>query len=536
MLLKRIRKPLTYTLALFCVMASRVNAEDGLVQATYNNNLNLAQLQQAIEPHLQMTPSIAPTETALSLGYETIKLPGGEPMGWVGANLMFDVNDYTRLGVGTYGAMAGQRGGFITLGVAGELRKQVYPDWFVHSGLFVGAGGGRGGSSLSGGGLMLRADVGLDYQVKGLGNFGLGVSHVEFPDGVISSTQPYVRYEYLFSNLVSPGWQSPDIAGGSWSLSSHLNEFSVVGREYLIPSNVTRDNGAPQGSHMELVGVEWLSYLDECWYLRLEAEGAGGGSNNGYMQILAGGGYRFPVTQNTYIKLQMAAGPAGGGGVDTRGGLLVDTGIGLQYAMTKHTLAEIDLSDTRAPNGGFEAVSLGLKLSYQYGLPNVGEEEVSWDGLRQYDANGLRVRVADQTYFKGNEAWRNRSVNESVSNLGIQMDYFLSDHLFLTGQALAAYAGNAGAYMVGEFGVGTHWNLTHDLFVEAEALLGAAGGGGLAVGGGFVGQGNASIGYHLTDTLSVLGSFGRVGSFKGDFQANVLGLSVAYDFLGFTRK
>ena len=530
-----------YLLALLCCATGVSYADDSRPtsgkKAPLNTTLNLQQVQRETQPHLQMTPTIAPTETAVSLSFETIKLPGGESMGWVGADLMFDVSEYARLGVGTYGSVTGNRGGFITLGVTGELHKEVYPDWVLHSGLFVGGGGGHGSNAFSGGGLMLRADVGLDYQVRGLGNFGVGVSHVEFPSGDISSTQPYVKYEYAFNNLISPGWQVQDMGGrGSWSLSSHLNELSIVGREYMIPSGVTRDNGAPQGGHMELLGVEWLTYLDECWYLRLEAEGAGGGNNNGYMQILAGGGYRFPLSQNTFVKLQLAAGPAGGGGVDTRGGLLLDTGIGLQYGITKQTLAEITLSDTRAPSGSFEAVSLGLKLSYQYGLPNVGAQPVEWGALARYQADALRVRVADQTYFKANDAWRNHSVNQAVSNLGLQADYFVGEHYFLTGQALAAYAGDAGAYMVGEFGVGTHWNLTTNLFVEAEALVGAAGGGGLAVGGGFVGQGNASIGYRLGRDMSLMATVGRIESVEGNFQANVLGLSLGYDFLGFTRK
>lgn len=74
-------------------------------------------------------------------------------MGVVGGNLLFDVNDNVKLGVGSYGALRGERGGFITLGLAGEVRQRLSPSWLGHAGLFVGAGGGRGGSTLAGGGL-----------------------------------------------------------------------------------------------------------------------------------------------------------------------------------------------------------------------------------------------------------------------------------------------------------------------------------------------------------------------------------------------
>ncbi|NOS97691.1 MAG: hypothetical protein HOP25_04385, partial [Methylotenera sp.] len=80
------------------------------------------------------------------------------------------------------------------------------------------------------------------------------------------------------------------------------------------------------------------------------------------------------------------------------------------------------------------------------------------------------------------------------------------------------------------------WAITDNWFVEGEALLGAAGGGGLRVGGGLVAQGNASIGYQITDALSILATAGRMEALKGDFKANVAGISLAYQFTGFAAK
>jgi hypothetical protein len=96
-----------------------------------------------------------------------------------------DVAENMSLGVGSYGAVQGQRGGFITLGMAGEVRQRISPSVLAHAGLYIGAGGGRNGGELAGGGLMLRTDLGLTYQTAGYGNLGVGVSHVNFPSGVI---------------------------------------------------------------------------------------------------------------------------------------------------------------------------------------------------------------------------------------------------------------------------------------------------------------------------------------------------------------
>ena len=497
-------------------------------------------MSQAIaNPPVATQTYIKPSPTAIRMTYESLSLPGGENMGMLGGDLLVSVNDHLRLGVGTYGALRGERGGFITLGVEGELQQRINESWMSHAGLFVGAGGGRGGYTLSGGGLMLRGDVGVTYESKAYGNIGFGVSHVRFPSGTITSTQPYIQYEYPFNSLLGAGWPEAPTLDRSIRLDpvqASANEFALVGRHYKFASSAKRDDGQPQNSSMQLVGVEWLSYLNERWFLKMESEGAMGGENNGYMQILLGGGYRMPITRSTTLKIHAAAGPAGGGGADTGGGLLLDAGLGLQQNISKNLAIELLAGGVTAPSHSFEALNLALKLNYQFGLPDVSSTPVSWNALGDFDTQQLRVRLANQTYFKADPNWRNRSINQEVSNLGVQVDYFLSPHLFITGQGLAAYAGDAGAYMTGEVGLGTQWDLTQHWFIEGEGLVGAAGGGGLAVGGGLVAQANASLGYRLSDALAIMATAGYIEAPRGDFKATVAGISLAYQFTGFTAK
>ena len=482
---------------------------------------------------------IKPTSSAVRFTYESLKLPGKETMGMLGADLLVSVNEHLRVGAATYGAVEGDRGGFITLGVEAELQQRISDAWVSHAGLFVGAGGGRGGYLLSGGGLMLRGDLGIAYETKGYGNIGIGVSHVNFPSGVISSTQPYIQYEYPFNSLLGSGWLGAPPKDSSLRIDpiqASQNEFSLVARHYQISSSAKRDEGGDQSSTMQLLGVEWLSYLNDNWFVKIESEGAMGGENNGYMQILLGGGLRLPITRSTSIKLHAAAGPAGGGGADTGGGVLLDAGLGLQQKISKNTALELSVGGVTAPSHTFEALNVALKLNYQFGMPDVGTTPVSWYGLNEFDTTPLRIRLTNQTYFKADDNWRNRFINKEVSNLGVQMDYFLSPNWFITGQSLAAYSGDAGAYMIGEVGMGGVLNVTPDWFIEGEALFGAAGGGGLAVGGGLVAQGNASVGYRLNKALSIIATAGRIEALQGDFKANVAGVSLAYQFSAFTSK
>jgi hypothetical protein len=335
------------------------------------------------------------------------------------------------------------------------------------------------------------------------------------------------------------GWLNAPPKDGSLRIDpvqDYRNEFSLVGRHYEFGANAKRSDGGVQNSSMQLVGVEWLTYLNNHWFVKIETEGAMGGDNNGYMQILLGGGLRLPITRSTSIKLHAAAGPAGGGGADVGGGLLLDAGLGLQQNISKNLALELSAGGVMAPSHTFEALNVALKLNYQFGLPDVSSSPVSWYGLQEFDTTPLRVRLTNQTYFKADDRWRNGDVNQDVSNLGVQMDYFLTPNWFITGQGLAAYAGDAGAYMVGEVGLGSVWNVTPNWFIEGEALFGAAGGGGLAVGSGLVAQGNASVGYRLNNALSIIATAGRIEALQGDFKANVAGVSLAYQFSTFTSK
>lgn len=495
---------------------------------------------QAQTPQAQAEP-LAPVQTHWRATFDTLTLPGDEKMGLLGGNLLFDVAPHLRLGVGTYGALSGQRGGFITLGVAGEAYRKLGDAWEARAGLFVGAGGGRGGRTLAGGGLMLRGDLGLNYDLGSLGKLGFGISHVRFPSGVINSTQPYVQYDYPFYSLLDSGWRAAapaheqaDGGPGRAAMATHGREISLAGRSLRIPASVLRVDGQPHHPSMQLLGVEWITHLDERWFLKLESEGAMGGQSNGYMQILAGGGYRWPLGAATAIKLHAAGGPAGGGGVDTGGGLLLDAGVALQHRFGPGVALEVGVGAMRAPSGNFRAQYLAVKLNYLFDLPIASSEVVAATELAGLNAARLRVRLATQTYFQAAPQWRAFSQDRSVGNLGVQLDYFPASNWYLTGQGLAAYAGNAGAYMTGQVGVGGHQSLGERWFAQAEALLGAAGGGGLAVGGGLVGQGNVALGYRLSKTTSVLATLGRIQSAGGEFKANVAGLSLAYQFTGFT--
>ncbi len=463
---------------------------------------------------------------AVSLTYEEWDLPAGEVMGMAGIGLRHKVSDYFSMGITSWAAVRGERGGFITVGVDGLMHYPVTDALDIEAGVHFGGGGGRGGRYLSGGGLLLRTHAGLGYHLGDWGRLGAGVSYVDFPnDGVISGFQPYVSFSTPFYFPLEAGWG--ERAGGRVSgsvESSRPHSMAVIARHLQVPSSVTTDTGRNQDD-LTLLGVEWRTYLDDNWYAKLETEGAAGGNSTGYMQILAGLGYRLPITGNLYACADASIGGGGGGGVDSGGGLLLDGSAGLQLFLSDHIYTELSGGYLTATSESFKAGTVSLMLGYQAG--GTGSNRSARLQGNGNESDMLRVRLVNQTYFKADDNWRSFLVDENVENLGVQIDYFPGERWYVTGQALAAYEGGAGSYMIGLVGGGLRQPLAGRFYLNAEALAGAAGGGGLAMGSGLVWQGNAGIGYQFSPAISALVTAGRLQAFNGDFKSNVLGLSLA---------
>ena len=90
--------------------------------------------------------------------------------------------------------------------------------------------------------------------------------------------------------------------------------------------------------------------------------------------------------------------------------------------------------------------------------------------------------------------------------------------------------------MTGLVGAGVHLPIFESpVYAEAELLAGAAGGGGIAVGGGLVWQASAGLGYQFSDVYSAQLSYGHIRAPKGNFRANTLTFAVGYKFSLFLK-
>ena len=71
-------------------------------------------------------------------------------MGFSGIHYNLMLNEWAYAGVGIYGAISGERGGFFTLGINAGIKKYFSDKFYVDAGFHFGGGGGA--AALDGGG------------------------------------------------------------------------------------------------------------------------------------------------------------------------------------------------------------------------------------------------------------------------------------------------------------------------------------------------------------------------------------------------
>jgi hypothetical protein len=463
------------------------------------------------------------TNWSLGIDAERWQLPGDETAGFAGLHLRRQVTETLRLGIDSFAAVQGRRGGFITLGVGGEARYPLGHRVDLELGASVSAGGGRGGHELTGGGLMLRESAGIGLPL-GDWRWRAGVSHVEFPNGgMITSTQGYLGVERLYSSFTA----APGASSGHYALpEATVLEGTQVGafiRQYRVRPGSLTDTGAVQPG-FGLVGAEWRGHLQGPWFVMVDAGGAAHGQSNGYMEIMGGIGVRWPLSSSFALDAGVLAGAGGGGAVDTGGGLLVAARAGAALQVTSTDELTLGLERMKAPSGHLtvDGVSLGLRHRFGPDQPIT----VASGGAADLDAHGVTLRVIDETYRAARGDWSTRPI-PTIGVLGVAADLDLSPAWYLTGQGLAAYRGESGAYMTGLLGAGLHLPMTDRWRFEAEALAGAAGGGGVAVASGAVAEAKAGFGYEAPSGIGLHVTVGRLRALHGPFAANVIGVAVS---------
>ena len=469
----------------------------------------------------------------LRFSLEEINMPdAGEYMGLYSIGAYDRLNPWLYGGVTLYGAASGQRGGFFTGGYTLGVERHLTDNWIFDAGGYVGAGGG--GSAAQGGGLMIRPHVGLKYDFS-WSMLGLNYTSVDFPNGDISSDAIALSLDIPFSSPILNSQDDEvktvaDYFGTNWSnMSRHRSHVAARIRSYSPASGSKTTIGGSLDDSLGLIGVEYSYFLDENWFTTFETAGAMAGGVGGYAELLAGLGYRIPLTKDDRMAIMPALtiGGAGGGAVETGGGLVARANLGLEYRLSPFLSLIMDGGYLTAPDGDFDTPYAGLNLAYvtqTYAQDQKGAPLSKTDIIK---TTKWRFRPAHQWYF---DAQRKGRSPRDMELMGGKIDWIGGDWWYLTGQGLSAYEGGAGGYSEGHWGIGIfspNWN---NWQLYGEMLIGAGGGGGVDSGSALLYKPSVGLEYNLNRDFSIQAGIGKVISRNGNLDANTFETNLVWRF------
>lgn len=480
-----------------------------------------------------LTPPVTQVDSrgaVLEANWTPLAMPTGERTALLGVSYMITSESGWMLGPAVYGAAQGDYGGLFTAGFNLQRRWWLSSAWHAAASLYAGAGGGLSSDEVRpGGGLMLRPELSLRRDF-GTWYAGLGVAKLRFPSGNIDDTRWTVmvgRYD-RFSSFSPQVSGQPGRAAGRTGMD--FDEIALGWAAERPRGNSRTRIGWPMEPRNGKVGADLRRYLTPGSWWALEASGAASGGIDGYMEILTGAGADVSVFgESLRVGAQMSVGLGGGGNVDTGSGWLLRAGPTLRWITPWGPTLRLEAGYMKAPSGHYESEQLRVSLA----LPL----EVA--GRRRSSRSSDVGTVHQQAWYISTPYFREFTFKDgsrdAVTALGMVFTRDLGGSWYGVAQAGSAAWGKAGAFSYGLFGLGAQSpRMAGGWRIGAEALIGAAGGGGVAMGGGGTAQGELWTqweGNSPEDRWRVKAGVGRWQSLGGDHQATpMLNLSLGWAF------
>ena len=464
----------------------------------------------------------------LKSGYEQIALTPTEDMGLAHIGVLFDIGEYWYMGIDVYGAVDGERGGFFTTGVDMGAKVPITKNTQIEGGVFVGAGGG--GAAPQGGGLMLRPYIQASYLMDGY-SLGIGASHIEFPNGDISSTQAYISMSMAADGGFLPSHHFVDDGVTDSSASTQIghSSFSFLTEHYVPRAGSLDTDGVTQTQPYTLAGVKLEIDITPSIYTILQTAGAGGGSSDGFMEVLGGVGYRYPIADSSlYLNTEALMGAAGGGRVDTGGGVVYRAQAGASWKPTKELLIGVNAGTMHSIDGTLSTATYSATIGYTSSII----DHLSSDQNEPIETTTTpwSFRILNKSYTDAKSLFSSSKPFDRIDLLGFGLDRYITPNIYLTGQTYWAYKGGAGGYAEGIVGVGYHTDRYGGFGGYAELLGGVGGGGGVSIGGGFFGSVGAGLSYQITKDSDIFVGGAYEKSKDGTFDTFALQAGVRYSF------
>lgn len=417
------------------------------------------------------------------------------------------VGESMSFGQSIYSGAHGDGGGAFFWGFEGVKRFSTSQRTQLAFSGFIGGGGGA--SQVVGDGTMYRIGASAEYNLTSSWSARAGVSYISISGAPIDDWAATVGLKYHLEP------RSEAIGIG------HLNLARASFRTSRLefPSSLSRSR-TPQNP-LTLVGAETSFGLLNGYETFVGADGAVSGGD-GYMQVTGGLRKRWPLGPVALFG-QSQIGFGGGGDVDTGGGLIAGASVGVAIPVGKDFEVELAYGTLNALSTNVASNGAQLKLTRVFAHDSINKahtEQQHWQlGL------GFSMQEPNTTYMKSRS---NTNIQPMMQESSI--DYFLTNNVYLTGNAQTTVSGGVAGYAVGLLGLGREFPIGDQWRLSLEAHVGAAGGGGVDVGRGLLGGARVELDYILDPKNAVSIGFGVLQSFDGGMRVPVLQLGYKHRF------
>ena len=458
--------------------------------------------------------------------YESIHSASDDPLGLMGVH--YEINSFLLpklyLGIGGYGALVGDYGGFFTAGITPGFRFTFLKDYSLDLGLFLGGGGGA--SAFPGDGEMIRAHAYLGYTIN-KSTLWLGINKQQISKTVLPSSLS-IGYSSQLEFLLQTSQQHRS----KLSLSPILNKYNLSinpSYTFYFPTSLNQGrNSTNIDSKIGLLSLDVSKQINKNWSGIISLSGSNDAPADGYGAIFVGSSYEYKLNKvSLFSKLKI--GMAGGGNIDTGGGLLIHPQIETQFHLNKQYALASSLGYIIAPSGTFESWQSSLGITYKATLNSLKTASDNIISIKKKSPYNFTWFIENKSTFPVQDIYlkSGKKYEEVIQFFGCGLAFSLNSFTNAIVSTYWAYDGEVGAYAEGNFGLNSYKKITSNVSLGLEVLLGAAGGGGINVNTGTIHQETVNLSYALSNNKAFIFKLGSQGAFSNDsFHGTVVTVGV----------
>jgi len=312
-----------------------------------------------------------------------------------------------------------------------------------------------------------------------------------------------------------------------------LSQKTVMTFDYLSVN-------MPDGEvNMGLTGMHYNFKINNWFYTGVGMYGSVNGFRGGLFTLGVDAGIRTTISQNLFLDTGVHLGGGGGSGAPDGGGAFVLPHFNVGYDFNTFSLeggySYINFFSHGAINSSQLNIALKIPLSFDYSLFKSADKfydsnAYNSDWRQKSKKHAFIMRLDNLALGSGTKDDHGRDISDKTIRLaGFEFDNYVTNNSFVYVRADGAYHGIPAGFMDVVLGIGTGLSFNKNRTqLVVKFGLGAAGGGGVDIQGGFIINPEIALEQKLFNKLSLYANTGYFLTPNSRFKASTYGIGLKY--------